>query len=124
MTDLKPCPACGHPSPRFDLDAYECDECGLRGPFAQTIPTDCSLRSVAIANWNALPRRPVLRPFGDWHEDHGFCLWWRKPIDEEPWVGSPLDWGWPWEKADESELVWIVCPQTEMDRLEDATDDQ
>lgn len=33
------------------------------------------------------------RPYSDWHEDHGDVLWWRIPISEPPYVGSPLDLG-------------------------------
>lgn len=36
-----------------------------------------------------------LRPIEEWHEDMGNCLWWRLPIDEPPYVGSPLDSDWP-----------------------------
>ena len=34
-----------------------------------------------------------LRPFAEWHEDHGSVLWWHFPITEPPYVGSPLDCG-------------------------------
>lgn len=33
------------------------------------------------------------RPFHEWHEDHGDVLWWLWPIEQAPWVGSPLDIG-------------------------------
>lgn len=33
------------------------------------------------------------RPFHEWHEDHGSVLWWLWPIEQEPYVGSPLDLG-------------------------------
>lgn len=26
----------------------------------------------------------------EWHEDFGDVLWWRLPLTESPWVGSPL----------------------------------
>lgn len=52
--------------------------------------------------WNALgaevaARREEirLRPKDDWHEDHGSVLWWKVPIDEPPYVGSPLDTDFP-----------------------------
>jgi hypothetical protein len=35
------------------------------------------------------------RPLDEWHEDEGLMLWWRFPIDEPPYVGSPLDDDWP-----------------------------
>jgi hypothetical protein len=36
----------------------------------------------------------VARPLADWHEDDGPALWWRFPIDEPPYVGTPLDLGY------------------------------
>lgn len=34
-------------------------------------------------------------PLDDWHEDDGFVLWWKFPIDEPPYVGTPLCDDWP-----------------------------
>lgn len=31
----------------------------------------------------------------EWHEDIGPVLWWTNPVSEPPYVGSPLDAGWP-----------------------------
>jgi hypothetical protein len=31
------------------------------------------------------------RPLDEWHEDAGAVLWWRFPIEEPPYVGTPLD---------------------------------
>ena len=33
------------------------------------------------------------RPLEEWTEEDGTVLWWRFPIDEAPYVGSPLDLG-------------------------------
>jgi hypothetical protein len=33
------------------------------------------------------------RPLSEWSEEDGDVLWWRFPIDEPPYVGSPLDEG-------------------------------
>lgn len=33
------------------------------------------------------------RPLGEWHEDIGPVLWWKFPLAEAPYVGSPLDCG-------------------------------
>ena len=30
----------------------------------------------------------------EWHEDIGTVLWWRFPIQEPPYCGSPLDSSW------------------------------
>lgn len=35
------------------------------------------------------------KPLADWHEDIGPVLCWRFPITEPPYVGTPLDQGWP-----------------------------
>jgi hypothetical protein len=34
------------------------------------------------------------RPIEEWHEDYGNALWWRFPIEEPPYVGSPLWYDW------------------------------
>lgn len=41
-----------------------------------------------------------LRPLSEWHEDHGFVLWYRLPITEPPWVGTPNCSDWLVETAD------------------------
>ena len=35
------------------------------------------------------------RPLEEWGEDYGDVLWWKFPIEEPPYVGSPLDEKWP-----------------------------
>ncbi|MGI4942062.1 MAG: hypothetical protein ACRYHQ_16125 [Janthinobacterium lividum] len=37
------------------------------------------------------------RPLSEWTEDHGAVLWWRFPVSEAPYLGSPLDAGRPIE---------------------------
>lgn len=34
------------------------------------------------------------RPRAEWHEDLGEVLWWVLPVQEPPYVGSPLEDGW------------------------------
>lgn len=41
------------------------------------------------------PKPPVARPESDYHEDMGNVLWWKFPVDEPPYCGSPLDSDWP-----------------------------
>lgn len=70
------------------------------------------------------------RPFCDWHEDYRDVLWWRSPISEPPYVGTPLDLGheieiqigdgvalriaqvggWPFDEADQRHLWWTPLP--------------
>lgn len=35
----------------------------------------------------------IARPLSEWHEDDGPVLWWKLPINETPYVGTPLDQG-------------------------------
>jgi len=74
------------------------------------------------------------RPYCDWQEDHGDVLWWRIPVREHPYLGSPLCLGfqvaarlynqfgdeigtthsnvggWPFDEADERHLWWTPLP--------------
>lgn len=42
---------------------------------------------------NMHPDAMIVRPLAEWHEDIGPVLWWRFPIEEAPYVGSPNDLG-------------------------------
>jgi len=63
----------------------------------------CSFHEYMEA-WNALreARKGILRsldltelrPLSEWHEDVGPVLWWKFPLDEPPYCGSPLDLGY------------------------------
>lgn len=35
------------------------------------------------------------RPLAEWHEEDGPALWWKFPINEAPWCGTPLCDDWP-----------------------------
>lgn len=35
------------------------------------------------------------RPLSDWHEDKGDVTWWKFPVEEPAWIGTPLDSDWP-----------------------------
>jgi len=41
------------------------------------------------------PTELIAQPLSAWHEDVGSVLWWRFPINEPPYAGSPLDSDWP-----------------------------
>lgn len=47
------------------------------------------------------------RPLADWHEDIGDALWWRFPISEAPYVGTPSDSDWP---GYHTHWTRIICP--------------
>lgn len=48
------------------------------------------------------------RPLEEWGEDYGDVLWWKFPIEEPPYVGSPLDANWP---AYHTHWTPIVLPE-------------
>ncbi len=35
------------------------------------------------------------RPLAEWHDDCGPALWWKFPVEEPPYAGTPGDSGWP-----------------------------
>lgn len=37
--------------------------------------------------------KQAARPLSEWTEDDGTVLWWKFPVDEPPYVGSPLCFG-------------------------------
>jgi len=52
-------------------------------------------RDQALTFLLALSKPPKARPLADYHEDFGAVLWWKFPIAEPPYVGSPNDSDWP-----------------------------
>lgn len=42
-----------------------------------------------------LERLREAKPEAEWHEGIGPVLWWRFPVDEPPYCGTPLDSSWP-----------------------------
>ena len=48
-----------------------------------------------LAQWGRPAAQPVAIPGEEYHEDMGPVTWWRLPVDEPPWVGTPNDSDWP-----------------------------
>ncbi len=48
-----------------------------------------------IERWNRRSRVTPAKPRSWYHEDFGPVLWWRFPINEPPYVGTPHDDDWP-----------------------------
>lgn len=58
-----------------------------------------------------LPRHAVVaRPLADWHEDMGAKLWWKVPVTEPPYVGTPLDVSWPGDHTHFTPIILPVVP--------------
>lgn len=47
--------------------------------------------SMAVRQLGKLEDMLEPRPIDEWHEDDGDCLWWKFPIGEPPYSGSPLN---------------------------------
>lgn len=139
---LEACPFCresvfGWSRPDGDV-TVTCRACGAKGPIEDSDHD-------AITGWNTRGPTPTqdtrervkvleeARPFSEWSEDHGDVLWWKLPIMESPYCGSPLDLGrgmkvtvqigfeehempithtggWPFDQEDEPDLWWSPLP--------------
>lgn len=53
----------------------------------------CRLLDAARADGRREAMTGTPRPLDLWHEELGDVLWWRFPIDEPPYVGTPNDLG-------------------------------
>lgn len=62
----------------------------------QWLDEDCPLGEFddAVQNDFRPTVRVMARPAEEWDEDYGDVLWWKFPIEEPPYVGSPLDCDW------------------------------
>lgn len=53
------------------------------------------------------------KPIDEWDEDYGDCLWWKFPIEEPPYCGSPLDKEWEDDNYDSyyTHFTRLVIPE-------------
>jgi len=63
-----------------------------------------------IAAWSAAQPYLEARPYNEWHEDIGNVLWWRFPIEEPPYAGTPLDDAWTDKYYTHFSLIPIPTP--------------
>lgn len=62
-----------------------------------------------LASMQRFENLTKMRPLEEWHEDFGDVLWWKLPIEEAPFVGSPLDSSFPGDYH----THWSPIPQVE-----------
>jgi Lar family restriction alleviation protein len=62
---------------------------------------EATARPAADVAWRGM----VAKHIDDWHEDFGDVLWFKFPIDEAPYCGSPLSDEWPGYHTH-----WIALP--------------
>lgn len=58
---------------------------------------DAKQKSEAVLNWyyaRAVPPTRLARPRDEYHKDMGAVLWWKFPIQEPPFCGTPSDDDW------------------------------
>ncbi len=53
------------------------------------LPLEAALALPSITGWKPTHARPI----SEYHEDMGNVLWWKFPINEPPYCGTPLDCG-------------------------------
>ena len=65
---------------------------GLNGRTRESIAGDIALvlEAAEHVRWQPIE---TAKPLSEWHEDIGPVLWWKFPINEPPYIGSPLDIG-------------------------------
>lgn len=89
---LKACVHCGGEAGAYDIHGeiwIECSSCRM-----STNTVQWSKREEIVSAWNRRASPPP-RHIDDWHEEHGDVLWWRFPVIEPPYLGSPLSENWP-----------------------------
>ena len=57
-------------------------------------------------------RLPSAYPLAHWHEEVGDVLWWKFPVMEPPYVGTPLDDDWPHYHTHFTRIVTPKRPAT------------
>lgn len=116
MSDkLKPCPACDGEElnkklVRSSLYQIECWDCGMEGPIENSV-NPCG------SKWNAMPRKPELRPMGEAPKDENILLYWLDPmraIDEDRYL-DPVVGGWndimdTWKEGYSEPDKWLPLP--------------
>lgn len=72
--------------------------------------------SMAVRQLGKLEDMIEPQPIDEWHEDIGPCLWWKFPIEEPPYSGSPLDTDFPSYVTHFTEIImpWEVEENEEM----------
>ena len=77
--------------------------------------TDNETLAEDIYNWvgDGLTAQKCAMPLEEWHEDYGDVLWWKFPIEEPPYVGSPLDERWPGYHTHWTPIVVPYSPKGE-----------
>lgn len=51
-------------------------------------------------------------PLAQWHEEDGAVLWWRFPVEEAPWCGTPIDSDWPGTHTHWTRLIVPKRPES------------
>lgn len=102
---VESCPLCKRITWRFAIEnALELEAEELRGdPLERAVSRISALQE----DW-AMLHAPMSRDA--WHEDDGAVLWWKMPIKEPPYVGTPLDDEFPEYVTHWTRLPEVVEP--------------
>jgi hypothetical protein len=65
---------------------------GMRAHFEELLST---LYPDTLAPTPEVKKCDTPRPIDEWHDDIGNVLWWKFPMEEPPYWGTPIDADWP-----------------------------
>lgn len=58
-------------------------------------PQFCGQNACPVCDGRSSEPPSVARPLAEWHEDIGDVVWWKFPMDESAYIGSPISSDWP-----------------------------
>ncbi|MNW45555.1 hypothetical protein D3C74_228220 [compost metagenome] len=79
----------------LEADLYESKQEVIRLSYIAEKQGDELIREKELVNSLRDQLTEVPRPIDEWGEDYGDVLWWKFPIEEPPYCGTPLDADWP-----------------------------
>lgn len=59
------------------------------------------------------------RPLDEWSDDDGCVLWWRLPVEEPPYCGSPNCS--TWHEDYYTHWIPLICPMVASDKIKKAS---
>ena len=80
----------------------------------ETLPR--ALRRLLESNRAKASAYETLHPAETWTEEDSYVIWWRVPIEESPYIGTPNDTSW----IDDYYTHWSVLPRARLEEVQNA----
>jgi hypothetical protein len=82
-------------SPEYSPELVQVSSRGIGHIWAESVESFIAQCEHCNLEWLVPPGAPeVAIPGEQWHEDDGPKLWWRFPVEEPPYAGTPNDSDW------------------------------